>query len=332
MNVLVIGTGSWGTALASVLAKNGNTVLMWSRNPEHIDQLKQNSNNPNYHPDIELPNTIQFTSQTNITESFDIIVYACPSYAVKKVLLKLELNINDQTIFVSTAKGIHNTSLKTVSQSLTDLYGIDWIKKRFATLSGPSFAHDVIRQKPTAVTVATYNTSTAIKVQQAFHCPTFHAYRTDDVIGVELAGALKNVIAIAAGVCDGLKLGPSARSALITRGLAEIIRIGLAQGAKVETFSGLAGLGDLLLTCTSDLSRNRRVGKMLASGLSLRQTIKQLGQVAEGIRTTKSAYKMIQKMGTQSVIMMQIYQAIYEHKPLKDALNAILYQGAEKEI
>lgn len=332
MNILVLGTGSWGTALASVLAKNGNAVLMWGRNLEHIDQLRQNSNNSNYHPDVILPSSIQFTHQTVFEQNFDMIVYACPSYAVKTTLPKLELNFSEQTIFVSTAKGIHNTSLQTVSQSLADLYGIKWVKQRFATLSGPSFAHDVIRQKPTAVTVATYTSDTAIKVQEAFHCPTFHAYRTDDVIGVELAGALKNVIAIAAGVCDGLELGPSARSALITRGLAEIIKIGVALGAKAETFSGLAGLGDLLLTCTSDLSRNRRVGKMIASGLSLRQTIKQLGQVAEGIRTTNSAYQILNQLDVQSVIIKQIYLAIYEDKPLKDALNTILYQDAEQEI
>ncbi|HMQ11507.1 MAG TPA: NAD(P)H-dependent glycerol-3-phosphate dehydrogenase [Oligoflexia bacterium] len=332
MNILVLGTGSWGTALASVLAKNGNNVLMWSRNSAQVDHLKKHSNNTTYHPNISLPSNIAYTSKHTFKEYFDIIVYACPSHAVNNILSKLELNMNGQTIFVSTAKGIDNTSLKTVSQSLVDLYGMDWLKNYFATLSGPSFAHDVIRQKPTAVTVATYNYDTAIKVQEAFHCPTFHTYRTDDVIGVELAGALKNVIAIAAGVCDGLELGPSARSALITRGLAEIIKIGLALGAKVETFSGLAGLGDLLLTCTSDLSRNRRVGKMIASGLSLRQTIKQLGQVAEGIRTTKSAYKLLNQHDIQSVIIKQIYLAIYEDKPLKDALNTILYQDAEQEI
>ncbi|MEO5377421.1 MAG: NAD(P)-dependent glycerol-3-phosphate dehydrogenase [Magnetococcus sp. DMHC-6] len=314
----VIGAGSWGTALASVLAGKLDSVTLWCREAEVADAIQTRRRNPLFVSDIELPANINAVTDLAVTvASHDLLVMVVPTQFVRHVLKQIEPDFMPGTILVSACKGVEVESLTLISQIYAQVLG-DEHSRKACYLSGPSFAREVLQRKPTAVSIAGSDPEALLWVQQLFSTPYFRTYRTDDVVGLELGGALKNVIALAAGISDGLEFGYSARAALITRGLAEMVRLGTRLGARSETFFGLSGMGDLLLTATSDLSRNRSVGRRLGAGESLEEIQKGSLEVAEGVRTTHSVFHLAKRLQVE----MPITQAVYE----------ILYGGREPRL
>jgi glycerol-3-phosphate dehydrogenase (NAD(P)+) len=330
--IAVLGAGSWGTALAQIQAQTGHTVTLWDRKRDFVQEVTRTRENRKYHPGIQLsPNIRPETEIRTAVQNADFVILAIPSHAVRETLLKAYPSFSKNCVAINAAKGLDLETQETMLTVVTKAMGEAFARDRYAVLSGPSFAYEVVRGLPTAVTVAACNPKTAEQIQNACHTEPFHIYTTDDVIGVEIAGALKNVIAIVTGVVDGFKLGNNARAGLITRGLVEISRIGKALGAHPLTFSGLAGLGDLILTCTGDLSRNRRVGIKMAEGKSLRTIMKEVGQVAEGIRTTKSAYLLAKKLKVDVPILTEAYLAMYEGKSPETAIRDLLARDPQWE-
>ncbi|MFH1263118.1 MAG: NAD(P)H-dependent glycerol-3-phosphate dehydrogenase [Pseudomonadota bacterium] len=330
--ITVIGAGSWGTALAEVQARLGHKVFLWDKDTDILADIAKTRQNRRYHPGHRLSkNVIVESDLRRPVHRSDLVVLAVPSFSIRDALTKVAPCLKTDAIVVSTAKGIETETLETPSAVALEVLGKKETTRRYAVLSGPSFAHEVIRSLPTAVTVAAFDRKTAKRVQDLCHTDTFQIYTSDDVIGVELAGALKNVIAIAAGAIDGLGFGFNARAALITRGLAEILRIGVKKGANPLTFSGLSGLGDLFLTCTGDLSRNRRVGLKLAQGKSLRVALKEVRQVVEGIRTAKAAYRLARTLRVDAPIIEETYLTLHEGKSLAQAIKDLLARAPEAE-
>ncbi len=330
--IAVLGAGSWGTALAQLLATIGHQVRLWDLFTDHIKEIGATRENKRYHPHVILHRGIEIeTDLGRCVEGCDFIFLVTPSHGIRPTLEHALPHTQDRAVFVCASKGLELGSLKTMSELAGEVLGDKRIADRYAVLSGPTFATEVVRGLPAAVTVAARNPKTAEAVQAAAHTDTFRIYTTDDVVGVEIAAALKNVIAIAAGAADGFGFGLNTRAGLITRGLVEILRIGVKKGAHPLTFSGLSGLGDLVLTCTGDLSRNRRVGLKLAEGKSVRTILKELGQVAEGIRTAKAAYELAQKLGVEAPIIQETYLALYGRKPPQQAIRDVLSRGPETE-
>ena len=284
MRVAVLGGGSWGTALAAHLAKGGHVVTLVVRGTARRDEIVARRENAKYLPGIALPASLEVGADERAAGDAEMIVVAIPSECFREVCRRLAPGIGARTLVVSATKGLEIDSLRRMTEVMAEE-----TKGRRAVLSGPSFALEVALGQPTAVVAASSDSAVAQAVQQAFASPTFRVYSSDDVVGVELGGALKNVIAIAAGIVDGLGYGHNTVAALVTRGLAEIGRLGVALGGRPETFAGLAGLGDLVLTATGALSRNRRVGRALGSGRSLEEAVRETAMVAEGIRTTRAA-------------------------------------------
>jgi glycerol-3-phosphate dehydrogenase (NAD(P)+) len=327
----VLGAGSWGTALANILALNGHKVDLWSVEEDVLTDIKQNSENKKYHPGLKLDSRINpvWDLEEAVSEK-TFITLALPTHIIREVLSKVRKKISKDCVLISAAKGIENNSLKTVSELILDeLPGFD--KSRVAALSGPSFATEVIKQLPAAVTIASVNHEVAKEVQKIYHSDLFRTYTTDDIMGVELGGALKNVIAIAVGASDGLMMGYNARAALITRGAAEITRVGLAKGANPLTFLGLAGMGDLILTCTSHLSRNWTVGFKIGQGQKLETVLKGMKQVVEGVKTAKSAHNLAKKLNVQMPISEQVYLMLYESKDPKDVIVDLTARDPKQE-
>lgn len=330
--IAVIGVGSWGTALAQVQAQLGHRVLVWDKDDRVLSDIEKRQKNSKYHPGVRLSKKVIVERDlTRAIKRSSLVVLAVPSFALRDQLETIAPHLTDDAIIVSTAKGIEVDTLETPSDVATEVLGKREAKRRYAVLSGPSFAHEVIRSMPTAVTVASGNAKTAQRVQELCHTDTFQIFASNDVTGVELGGALKNVIAIAAGAVDGFGFGHNARSALITRGLEEIVRIGVKKGANPLTFAGLSGLGDLILTCTGDLSRNRRLGMKLAEGKSLREALKEVKQVVEGIRTAKAAYRLVKILKADAPILEEIYLTLHEGKSLEQAIKDLLARAPEKE-
>ncbi len=330
--IAVIGAGSWGTALAQVEACAGHYVTLWDRNGQLLKDIFGSRQNLKYHAGRQLSLNIHPTSDIRgALQDAVLVIVAIPSNTFRAYLPKIVQYLEENTILVSAAKGIEVNTLKTLSSVAEEILKNHPVKKNYAVLSGPSFAREVIENSPTAVTVASKNEEIAKKVQTICHTETFQIFTTTDVIGVEVAGALKNVIAIAAGASDGFGFGLSTRAALITRGLTEISRIGEKMGANPLTFLGLSGLGDLILTCTSDLSRNRQVGLKLAQGKSLRVVLKEVGQTAEGIRTAKAAFKLAQSLHVEAPILEEIYLTLHKGKPPKQAIKDLLTRAPEDE-
>ena len=328
----VIGAGSWGTALANLLAEKGFDVRLWTREEEVYDSIsKQNINNL-FLPGVFLSKSI--VPVKLLDEAVcgrEVLLMVVPSHVFRSILLKIKECLLSPIPIICATKGIENTSLMLMSQVVDYVFGFEY-KDSFACLSGPSFAQEVVEKNPTAVTLASQNKGLAHKFQTMFNTSRFRVYENNDVIGVQLAGALKNVIAIAAGVSDGLKLGYNARAAIITRGLAEISRLGIALGAYPLTFAGLAGLGDLILTCTGDLSRNRSVGIKIGQGNKLLDIIASMNMVAEGVKTTKSAYDLGVKLSVEMPMTEQMYHVLYEDKKPVDALNALMNRRLKHEL
>ena len=333
MRIGVIGAGGWGTALAALLAKAGHEVCLWARNPDICEQLQYHRENSRYLPGIGLPKQLTYTaSLSSVVAEKALLVLAVPSQALRSVATDLAACLGPfGPLLVSTSKGVEEQTLQTMSAVLEDVFG-ETVKKHFAVLSGPSFAADVVKGLPTAVTVAAFDTRVAQQVQQVFSTAEFRVYTTTDVIGVEIGGAVKNVIALAAGVSDGLGYSYSARAALITRGLVEIIRLASRLGAQPQTLSGLSGMGDLVLTCTSDLSRNYRVGLRLGKGEPIQDILAGMTTVAEGVRTCRSVFNLAQQWEVEMPIVEQVYALLYANKSPRHVVADLLAREVKPEF
>ena len=318
----VLGAGSFGTCLAILLAEKGYEVDLWARDAKLVEAIGQRRQNPRYLTDFVLPDSIRAT--TSLEQALDgkeLVISVVPSHAVRDVWGKGRDLVREDALVVSASKGIEVGTGKLVSQILTEILPRE-MHDRLCFLSGPSFAREIAERRPTAVSLAARNETYAIAAQTLLSSPLFRCYTTGDVVGVELGGALKNVIAIAIGIADGMESGLNSRAALITRGLAEITRLGVELGANPVTFLGLSGVGDLVLTCTGDLSRNRRVGLEIGRGKSVEQVLAGLTQVAEGVRTAKSAWELSQKLGVDMPITTGVYLMLFEGKdPVEAAIE-----------
>jgi glycerol-3-phosphate dehydrogenase (NAD(P)+) len=330
--VAVIGAGSWGTALSMVLADNGHNVRLWSHNPEQINEINQDHTNQKYLPNVMLPENIKgFASMKEALDGVEIIILAVPTKAIREVVRKMiDATVKPLTV-VHVSKGIEPDTLLRISEMieeempprlLTDL----------VVLSGPSHAEEVSQRQPTTVTVSSRHMEAAEKIQNLFMNQHFRVYTNPDMIGVEIGGALKNVIALAAGISDGLGYGDNAKAALITRGLAEIARLGTKMGANPLTFSGLAGLGDLIVTCTSVHSRNWRAGNLLGKGKKLHEVLENMGMVVEGVRTTKAAYQLSQNYKVKMPIAHALYHVLFHNHDPKKAVDELMTRMRTHEM
>ena len=331
MRIGVIGAGSWGTTLANLLAKKGFTTALWVYEEELIPSIATRKENHLYLPGIELDGKIVPTcSLQEACHNKDIILNVTPSQIVRQILQQIRDYLSPQAVLISASKGIENTTLLTMSEVIREVLSLH-DGSRIAVLSGPSFALEVSREIPTAVTIASENQERAQQLQKVFSTPYFRVYTNSDVVGVELGGSLKNVIALAAGISDGLRFGYNTRAALITRGLAEISRLALKMGASPLTLSGLSGLGDLVLTCTGELSRNRTVGIKLGEGVKLDQILKDMKMIAEGIKTTRSTYDLSRKLNVPMPITEQVYNILYQGKDPKEAVTELMTRDLKVE-
>jgi len=330
-DIAVIGAGSWGTTLANLLAEKGFPVTLWVFESDLAERLQQTAVNDIYLPGFTLSKNLRFTSdlQQAVADK-QLLLFVSPSQVTRQVLQQAVAGIAPEALLVCASKGIENNSLKLMSQVFEDLIPTAF-HSHLAFLSGPSFAKEVIQGMPTAVVAAARDLRVAERVQQVFSTDNFRVYAHDDIIGVELGGSMKNVIALAAGVADGLGFGHNSRAALITRGLAEMTRLGLKLGGRAETFAGLAGMGDLVLTCTGDLSRNRTVGIELGKGRKLDEILSGMQMVAEGVKTTLSAYQLAQKLAVEVPIIEQMYQILYQDKDPRQAVSDLMLRDLKAE-
>lgn len=331
-HIAVLGAGAWGTALAKLLAERGNEVWMWGRPREVIEGIELTRRNDRYLPGFELPLTLRATEDAErALRGADMVVSVIPSHATRGVLGELRRYLPARVPLVSATKGIENDSLMLMHQVTLDVLGPEYLEY-YTTLSGPSFAKEVAQRHPTVVAVAGQRVDVAQAVQERFSSDVFRVYWSDDLVGVELGGALKNVIAIAAGAGDGMGFGYNSRAAVITRGLHEIARLAVAKGANPLTVAGLAGMGDLVLTCTGELSRNRTVGVELGRGKRLGDILRDLGHVAEGVKTTKSAYDLAMSLKVDLPITRQVYEVLYHDKSVRDALTDLMSRPLMQEL
>ena len=331
--ITVIGAGSWGTALALLLGQKGMSVTLWGHRPEHVNQLAAERENRRYLPGYPFPDNLTMTADLDAAvRDCPLVVMVVPSHGFRAVFHQLKDRLMEGAIVVSATKGIENSSLLTMIGVMQEELAANPSGIRLAVLSGPSFAKEVAAEKPTAVTAASKDLAVAQRVQQVFFTERFRVYASTDVIGVELGGPLKNVVAIAAGISDGLGFGTNARAALITRGLAEITRLAVKMGANPLTMSGLAGLGDLVLTCTGDLSRNRSVGLKLGEGMTLETILAEMNMVAEGVKTTKSVVDLARKMKVEMPILEQVYAVLYEGKTCSEAVQDLMGRDQKEEM
>lgn len=314
MKIGVLGAGGWGTTLAILLNTNGHNVTLYEYKPDYAEILRQKRINEIYLPGIIIPDEIEITP--NLDEAVHqkhFIVLAIPTQYLRSVIEKIDFNLIKNSILVNVAKGIEISTLKRVSEIIKDVFP-EISEEQISTLSGPSHAEEVARKIPTAVVVGSKSIETAKFVQNEFMNPYFRVYATTDIVGVELGGSLKNVIAIGAGICDGAGFGDNTKAAIMTRGIAEISRLGVALGARPETFSGLSGIGDVIVTCMSKYSRNRYVGEQIGKGKKLKEILAEMEMVAEGVPTAKSVYLLSQKTKVDVPICTEVYKVLYEDK------------------
>ncbi|MCC7202326.1 MAG: NAD(P)-dependent glycerol-3-phosphate dehydrogenase [Nitrospirae bacterium] len=332
--IAVLGAGSWGTTLAKLLAEKDNEIRLWVYEKDLVEVIKKERENSIYLPGYKLPENIEPTnSLKEAVTACDIILSVVPSHAVGDVFKELNDFMPDVPV-VSATKGITTDTLQTVSEVLGDILSPAVAHKRYAVISGPSFAKEVAQKHPTAITIASANEALAKEMQALFLRSYFRVYTNFDITGVEIGGSLKNVIAIATGCADGLGFGHNTRAALITRGLAEIKRLGTAMGAQAPTFYGLSGLGDLVLTCTGELSRNRTLGYRLGQGVKLRDTFSELsgrGMVAEGVKTTKAAWELAKRYDVSMPITHEVYSLLYEEKDVQQVVHDLMMREAGGE-
>ncbi len=327
--IAVLGGGSWGTALAIQLARAHQDVTLWDINPEHVAAMQTSRCNQQYLPEIPLPENLKLSDNLQqVLQQCNTLLLAIPSHAIRGFIQSCKAWIRSDQHIVWASKGLEENSGKLIHQIIAEeLPGCT----HKAVVSGPTFAGEVARDLPTAVTVAASSHALADEVADFLHYGNFRVYTSEDMVGVELGGSLKNVLAIAAGIADGLGFGANTRAALITRGLAEIMRLGLKMGAQAETFMGLAGMGDVVLTCTDNQSRNRRMGLALAEGKSIEEARNQIGQAVEGVKTAREAWQLAQHYQVDMPIIEQTYRVLYEAKPPKQAVHDLLTREARAE-
>ncbi|MFC2088967.1 NAD(P)H-dependent glycerol-3-phosphate dehydrogenase [Calditrichota bacterium] len=330
MKVGIIGAGSFGTALSLVLNQNEHEVSCWSFEKEIVEEIKSKGTNEKYLPGVNIPQNINMISSLPETvNGKDVILVAIPSQVVRDVLIKMKNFISKDALWVSVAKGIENGSLLRVTQVINQVAKID--NSKIVALSGPSHAEEVSRNIPTAIVSASSSMNSAEMIQKIFMTPYLRVYASTDIIGVELGGALKNIIALAAGICDGAGFGDNTKAALITRGLVEINRMGVKLGAQPNTFAGLSGMGDLVVTCMSRHSRNRYVGEQIGKGRKLDDILNEMAMVAEGVKTTKSAHELSQKEGVEMPITEQVYSTLFENKSPVEAMQDLMTRQSKSE-
>ncbi|WP_352419933.1 NAD(P)H-dependent glycerol-3-phosphate dehydrogenase [Proteiniborus sp.] len=328
-SICILGGGSWGTALSIVLAKKGYNVDLWLRDKKQCEEINMTRENLKYLRGVLLPNNI--TAVDDIIKAVSnkkIIVSAVPSHAIREVLKTIKNHTSEEPIIVNVAKGIEVDTLLRISEIVKE----EIPKAEYTALSGPSHAEEVARDIPTTVVAASTKKAVAEYIQDVFMTPKFRVYTNPDVIGVELGGALKNVIALGAGISDGLGYGDNTKAALMNRGFVEIARIGEAMGANKLTFAGLSGIGDLIVTCTSMHSRNRRAGILIGQGYSLEEAIESIGMVVEGIKTTKAAFQLSQKYDVVMPITEEIYRVLYEEADVKNSVVNLMLRDKTHEI
>lgn len=331
-NVTVLGAGSWGTALAIVLAENGHNTIVWTHREDQATEINQHHTNKTYLPHTTLPTSLVATSDLSKAVSHaTIIVVAVPTKAIREVCINVSELLTKKVLFVHVSKGIEPDSLLRISELMKESLNPSMIED-IVVLSGPSHAEEVVMQHPTTVTAACANLEAAEKVQDLFMNGYFRVYTNDDLVGVEIGGALKNVIALAAGITDGLNYGDNAKAALITRGLAEITRLGVKMGGNPFTFAGLTGMGDLIVTCTSVHSRNWRAGNLLGKGMKLPEVLEQMGMVVEGVRTTKAAHQLAKKYDVPMPITSALYDVLFNEKEPKAAVDELMIRMKKREI
>lgn len=328
-SIAVLGGGSWGTALAILLSNKGYETDIWIRNEKQAEDMKTTRFNNKYLPNAKLPENLNVN--TNLEEVLyrkTIIISAIPTHGVREALNHARAFVKDNQIIVNVAKGIENDSLMRISEIVKEILP----NNKYVALSGPSHAEEVAINMPTTVVSASIDKEIAELIQDLFTTPTFRVYTNLDVIGVELGGALKNIIALGAGISDGLKYGDNTKAALMTRGIIEIERLGYKLGANPNTFTGLSGIGDLIVTCTSMHSRNRRCGILLGEGLRLDDAINEIGMVVEGVKTTKSAYKISKKLGVEMPITEEIYNLLYNSVDVKNSVIKLMGRDKKHEM
>ena len=328
--VAVLGAGSWGTALAQVLAVNGNDVLLWGRDKEQMAEVAAKHENKKYLPNILLNENLVITSNWPVLNEYEFLLVSVPTQTQRELLQNhREEFIQSNGILINVAKGIETTTGKCVHEIYNEVLGD--CSDRYVALYGPSHAEEFGKNMPTALVSASANQFTAESVQNIFMNDNVRVYTGNDVIGVELGGALKNIIALAIGMTVGLGYGDNARAALMTRGLAEITRLGVALGAEAYTFLGLTGVGDLIVTCTSQHSRNRRAGIMLGEGMPLEEVLANMGMVVEGVATTKAAYALAKEKHIEMPILEEMYHVLFEHGDVKECTRKLMTRSKKGE-
>ena len=332
INIGVVGAGSWGTALANLLAEKGYPIDLWVFEQDICQQIAETRENGVFLPGVQLSGNIRPTSDlAEVVRGKGLVLIVVPSHVMRVVAGQMAPHLEPEAVVVSASKGIENETQLTMTGVLKEA-AADLSDDRLAVLSGPSFAREVAMGVPTVVTIASKNEACANMAQRVFATAAFRVYTNEDIIGVELGGAVKNVIAIAAGIIDGLGLGLNTRAALITRGQTEIRRLGLAMGANPRTFTGLAGIGDLVLTCTGDLSRNHMVGLKIGQGQTLSQVLSDMRMVAEGVKTARSVYNLAKRLGVEMPISDAVYRVLHEDLSPKDACYELMTRDLKHEL
>ncbi len=332
INIGVVGAGSWGTALANLLAEKGFPIDLWVFEQDICQQIEKTRENGVFLPGVQLSENIRPTTDlAEVVRGKGLVLIVVPSHVMRVVAGQMAPDLEPEAVVVSASKGIENETQLTMTGVLKEA-AADLSDDRLAVLSGPSFAREVARGVPTVVTVASKNEACAHMVQRVFATAAFRVYTNEDIMGVELGGAVKNVIAIAAGIIDGLGLGLNTRAALITRGQTEIRRLGLALGANPRTFTGLAGIGDLVLTCTGDLSRNHMVGFKIGQGQTLSQVLSDMRMVAEGVKTARSVHNLAKRLGVEMPISNAVYRVLHEDLSPKDACYELMTRDLKHEL
>lgn len=337
MDAVVVGAGSWGTALSCVLCQNPHRVTLWGRDAGQLAEFAEHHENRRYLPGLRLPDSLQVRADLAAAlrelprDQPSLVVAVVPSHTMRAVMAEVAGELPDQAVIVTASKGIENGSLASMVEVLEATLP-PALRDRIAVLSGPSFARETAEAQPTAVVVAARARPVAELVQRAFQVATFRVYTSDDVVGVEIGGAVKNVIALACGMADGLGFGYNTRAALITRGLAEISRLAVSLGAHPLTLAGLAGMGDLVLTCNGPQSRNRTAGVLLGKGMTLDEVLTEMKQVAEGIKTARSVHDLAKKSGVEMPISEAIYRVLYEGRPVRQIMTDLLGRPPRHEL
>lgn len=328
----VIGAGSWGTALAQTLAAKGNQVCIYDVNKEHLDEMKENRENVRYLPGVKFHDNINivYTAEDALKDA-EMALFSVPAQFFRSAAENAIPYLNKDMLIVNVAKGIEQKSLKRMSEIAKEVFEPALGEYKYVVLSGPSHAEEVGRAMPTTVAVASENEAAALEAQDIFMTNRFRIYTSNDVIGLELGGALKNIIALGAGISDGMGFGDNAKAALMTRGIAEITRLGVKLGADARTFNGLAGIGDLIVTCTSMHSRNRRCGIMIGEGMEPSKAVKEVGMVVEGMYTTEAAYELAQQAGVEMPITECIYEVINGRIDAREALEMLMSREKKQE-